>query len=69
MDRAFRLFLRSFAGDTANEFELAFGQVSEGTLPLELTLDQLPKRMLVSGKTFGLEYRCVNPRTLSRSSS
>ena len=40
----------------AVEFQLALDQVIEGLLPLELTLDQLPHRLLAADRTLNLRY-------------
>ncbi len=48
-------------GSAADElrFQLGFDQFTEDVMPRELSLDQLPKRIVVSGTPLGLEYRPV----------
>lgn len=40
-------------------FSLGWDAVVEGTLPLEVTLDQLPKRLFLAGRHFQVEYRPI----------
>lgn len=40
----------------ALQFELGWGQLSEGFLPLELCLEQMPNRLVVAGRTWELRY-------------
>jgi signal transduction histidine kinase len=58
--QSFASFLHAVDPETAIWFEMGWHQVDEAMMPLELSLEQLPKRMLVNGKTFGIEYRTVD---------
>lgn len=40
-------------------FELAWNEVLEGIMPLEVTLEQLPRRFACGGRTLALDYRAV----------
>ena len=55
-------FWKYFAGTSqklANTFELLWGNVREDWLPLDVALDQLPRRADAKGKTFEFEYKPV----------
>lgn len=49
-------YLRTASADVAEAFECGWEQLIEGVLPLELSLDQLPKHVEVSGRYISLEY-------------
>ena len=41
------------------EFELAWGQVLDGLLPLELTIEQLPRRLSVDARELEIAYKTI----------
>jgi signal transduction histidine kinase len=57
--QSFASFLHAVDPETAIWFEMGWHQVQECAIPLELSLEQLPKRLVANGKTYGLEYRTV----------
>jgi two-component system chemotaxis sensor kinase CheA len=52
-------YLGAIDGAFAEWFAVSWESVLAGELPLEVTLDQLPKRFSCSGRQFELEYRPV----------
>lgn len=46
-------------GDYGWHFEMALEQLREDLLPVELVLDQAPKRLVGSGRTFDLAYSAI----------
>jgi len=40
-------------------FQLAFDSMVDGFLPIELSIDQMPKRMTVAGRALSFEYRTI----------
>ncbi len=55
----FDAYLRNTSGPVADWFELNWPSVIEGALPLELTLEQLPKRISVREGELDIEYRPI----------
>lgn len=58
--QSFSSYLQPIDAEVADWFDMGWHQLREGAIPLELNLEQLPKRMLFNGKTYGLEYRTVD---------
>jgi two-component system chemotaxis sensor kinase CheA len=54
--QTFADYLAAVCPDTADGFRLAWTEVVEQTMPLELTLEQLPKRFASGEQQFRLEY-------------
>src|SRR6185295_19715879 len=48
------------------EFDATWDQVTSDLLPLEATLDQLPKRLVLNGRHVSLEYRPVGGEQFER---
>lgn len=49
-------FLAPHARAFALDFQMAWDQVSDGFLPVEVTIDQLPRQLTLAEKTFSLRY-------------
>lgn len=52
-------YLAAVDAEAGHWFKVGFDAVAEDLLPVEVTLDQLPKRLALAGKYFELEYRPV----------
>ncbi|HWA76706.1 MAG TPA: ATP-binding protein [Polyangiaceae bacterium] len=52
-------YLAQLDAHVAEWFQLGWDAVVEDMLPLEVTLDQLPKRLALGGRHFELEYRPI----------
>jgi two-component system chemotaxis sensor kinase CheA len=57
--RSFSELLGALDPVVAGSFASGWSQLQEAVLPLELALDQLPKRVVAAGMTLQLEYRPV----------
>ncbi len=58
-DETFMDVLRRVAPTSGTWFALAWESLFEGLLPLEVSLDQLPKRLSVNGRDLLLDYRPI----------
>lgn len=62
-DAAFSTYLGQVAPKSGQWFALAWESVTDGILPLEVALDQLPKRFQVEARHFELDYRPIVSET------
>jgi signal transduction histidine kinase len=51
--------LQPISADAALWASIGWEQLREGTLPVDVALDQLPRRLLSRGRHYGIEYRTV----------
>ncbi|MEL6348625.1 MAG: Hpt domain-containing protein, partial [Myxococcota bacterium] len=56
---SFAAYVGQVAPATQEAFEMAWEQIEDGFLPLELVVDQLPKHMLARGRHLRLSYRPI----------
>jgi len=61
--QSFGLYLGQTSPEAGAWFELNWPAVIEDALPLELTLDQLPKRLCVAERVLEIEYRPIHFET------
>lgn len=55
-------YMAAAAGDvTAEWFRASWEMLADGIFPLEVVLDQLPRRFSQKGRSFALEYRAIGP--------
>jgi two-component system chemotaxis sensor kinase CheA len=52
-------YLAASDADGALRFDLGLSQVFAGFMPVEVTIDQLPKRVTVRGRALRLDYRAI----------
>ena len=58
-DSLFFDFLAKIDRRTADSFAMSWEALLEGVMPIELSIDQLPKHLHTEGRTFSLEYTAL----------
>ncbi|MFQ5598636.1 MAG: ATP-binding protein [Nitrospiria bacterium] len=56
---SFASYIKSFDDQAAEWFELGMESICEGFLPIEVTLEQLPKRIILGSSTLDLSYKPI----------